>query len=310
MKIALCSDLHLEFGSISLENTENAEVLILSGDILVAADLNELGDSTGLIVNGRNKSETYHKFFQECSERFPNVIYIMGNHEYYHGDFATSLDIIRQRLSYLENVFIMERQTMVIEDITFIAGTLWTDMNKEDPLTLQHIRGYMNDYRIIENSNEVVNYKAPVYKKDENGEYITQKIGEINSLIEDGFEFKTRPAKFTPELSVVEHKLMLDTIKATVESNASNKYVVIGHHAPSKLSTKPRYQKDVLVNGAYSSDLSEFILDHPQIKVWTHGHTHDVFDYMIGGTRIICNPRGYDAYEDRADNFELLFFEV
>ena len=53
MKIALCSDLHLEFGPISLENTENAEVLILSGDILVADDLNELGDATGLMVNGK-----------------------------------------------------------------------------------------------------------------------------------------------------------------------------------------------------------------------------------------------------------------
>jgi len=31
---------------------------------------------------------------------------------------------------------------------------------------------------------------------------------------------------------------------------------------------------------------------------------------MIGGTRIICNPRGYDMYEDRADKFELCFFEV
>jgi len=294
MKIALCSDLHLEFGSISLQNTENAEVLILSGDILVADDLNELGDATGLIVNGKNKSEQYHKFFQECSERFPNVIYIMGNHEYYHGDFATSLDIIRERLSYLDNVFIMERQTMVIEDVTFIAGTLWTDMNKEDPQTLYGIKGYMNDYRIIKDSRTFT--ETEIWMFNENNEPYTGK--------------QKLPSKWTPEASVVEHKLMLDTIKATVESNASNKYVVIGHHAPSKLSTKPRYQKDVLVNGAYSSDLSEFILDHPQIKVWTHGHTHDVFDYMIGGTRIICNPRGYDMYEDRADNFELLFFEV
>ena len=309
MKIALCSDLHLEFGTISLENTEGAEVLILSGDILVAKDL-RARDEYGIMVNGRDKSEMYHTFFQECSARFPNVIYILGNHEHYHGDFATSLDIIRDRLAYLDNVYVMERQTMVIEDVTFIAGTLWTDMNKEDPQTLYGIKGYMNDYRIIENSNRVVNYKAPIYKKDENGEYIMQKIGEINSLVEDGYEFKTRTANFSPEDSVVEHKLMLDTIKATVESNANCKYVVIGHHAPSKLSTKPKYQKDVMVNGAYSSDLSEFILDHPQIKVWTHGHTHDVFDYMIGSTRIICNPRGYDAYEDRADKFELLFFEV
>jgi predicted phosphodiesterase len=294
MKIALCSDLHLEFGPISLQNTENAEVLILSGDILVAADLNELGDATGLIVNGKNKSEQYHKFFQECSERFPNVIYIMGNHEYYHGDFATGLDIIRERLSYLENVFIMERQTMVIEDVTFIAGTLWTDMNKEDPNTLYGIKGYMNDYRIIKDSR--TNVDTTIIHFDDTGEPMEMPV--------------TKPSKWSPEASVVEHKLMLDTIKATVESNPTCKYVVIGHHAPSKLSTKPKYQKDVMVNGAYSSELSEFILDHPQIKVWTHGHTHDVFDYMIGGTRILCNPRGYDAYEDRADQFELCFFEV
>ena len=308
MKIALCSDLHLEFGPISLQNTENAEVLILSGDILVAKDL-RARDEYG-IMDSHNKSEMYHTFFQECSARFPNVIYIMGNHEYYHGDFATGLDIIRERLAYLENVFVMERQTMVIEDVTFIAGTLWTDMNKEDPQTLYGIKGYMNDYRIIDNSNEVVHYKKSIYKKDEEGNYITEKVGEVNTTIVDHYEMDTRPGKFTPELSVVEHKLMLDTIKATVESNPDCKYVVIGHHAPSKLSTKPKYQKDVMVNGAYSSDLSEFILDHPQIKVWTHGHTHDVFDYMIGSTRIICNPRGYDAYEDRADKFELLFFEV
>jgi predicted phosphodiesterase len=294
MKIALCSDLHLEFGPISLQNTENAEVLILSGDILVAVDLNELGDATGLMVNGKNKSEQYHKFFQECSERFPNVIYIMGNHEYYHGDFATGLDIIRERLSYLENVFIMERQTMVIEDVTFIAGTLWTDMNKEDPNTLYGIKGYMNDYRIIKDSR--TNVDTTIIHFDDTGEPMEMPV--------------TKPSKWSPEASVVEHKLMLDTIKATVESNPTCKYVVIGHHAPSKLSTKPKYQKDVMVNGAYSSELSEFILDHPQIKVWTHGHTHDVFDYMIGGTRILCNPRGYDAYEDRADQFELCFFEV
>jgi hypothetical protein len=73
---------------------------------------------------------------------------------------------------------------------------------------------------------------------------------------------------------------------------------------------KPDYHGDHLTNGAYSSDLSEFILDHPQIKLWTHGHTHDVFDYMIGDTRILCNPRGYILYENRADEFELLFTEV
>jgi hypothetical protein len=58
------------------------------------------------------------------------------------------------------------------------------------------------------------------------------------------------------------------------------------------------------MNGAYSSDLNDFILDHPQIKLWTHGHTHEPFDYMIGSTRIVCNPRGYSGYEARADEFD------
>jgi hypothetical protein len=64
------------------------------------------------------------------------------------------------------------------------------------------------------------------------------------------------------------------------------------------------------MNGGYSSELSEFILDHPQIKLWTHGHTHEPFDYMIGDTRIVCNPRGYINYEGCADNFKLQFIEV
>ena len=61
--------------------------------------------------------------------------------------------------------------------------------------------------------------------------------------------------------------------------------------------------------GSYS-DLSEFILDRPGIKLWTHGHTHENFDYMIGSTRIVCNPRGYDGYEDIADNFSLKVIEL
>jgi hypothetical protein len=35
------------------------------------------------------------------------------------------------------------------------------------------------------------------------------------------------------------------------------------------------------------------MLDRPQIKLWTHGHTHHPFDYVIGECRVVCNPRGY-----------------
>ena len=47
MKIALASDLHLEFADINIQNTENADVLILSGDILVAEDLHNHPEKIG-----------------------------------------------------------------------------------------------------------------------------------------------------------------------------------------------------------------------------------------------------------------------
>ncbi len=298
MKIALCSDLHLEFGSISLENTENADVLILSGDICVAKELYEKDTHS----HGDDKTSKFHTFFQECCERFPHVVYVLGNHEHYHGDFAKSLGNLREHLGYLVNLHILEKEYVQLGDYMFFGGSLWTDMNKEDPITIQRIKGYMNDYRIIEDSNEVVHFKSPVYGRKEDGSMDFDNVISV--------EFHTRNAKFSPEKSVTEHKETMRLLKEALASRPTEKWVVVGHHAPSKISTKPQYERDVIVNGAYSSDLSEFILDHPQIKVWTHGHTHHNFDYMIGSTRIVANPRGYINYEEQADNFTLQFIEV
>ena len=284
MKIALASDVHLEFGEISFENTENADVLILSGDICTAVDLMVKDDIGFFDKNVR--SEKYHKFFQECGERFPHVIYIMGNHEHYNGDYRNTITTLRDRLSYIRNLRILDKDVFVVDDVTFIGGTLWTDMNREDPITLMQISGMMNDFRCVQNSNRVTIFK------DEDG------------------KFHQRKSRFTPEDAVEDHKQMMDYIRIMIEGKFDQKFVVVGHHSPSKQSTHPRYKEEVVMNGGYSSDLNDFIMDHPQIKLWTHGHTHEDFDYMIGSTRIVCNPRGYINYENRADRFELKFLEI
>jgi Icc-related predicted phosphoesterase len=103
---------------------------------------------------------------------------------------------------------------------------------------------------------------------------------------------------------------MIEYIQTVIEGKFDQKFVVVGHHAPSKLSTHARYRHDTLMNGAYSTSLDEYIIDHPQIKLWTHGHTHEDFDYMLGSTRIVCNPRGYINHEERADRFELKTVEI
>jgi hypothetical protein len=286
MKIAIASDIHLEFGDLDIENTDNAEVLILSGDICVAADLDMRDRRQTELGFARYRSERFHDFFERCSANFPHVIYVMGNHEYYHSDFATELDEVRRKLEYLPNLYILEREVKVIDDVTFIGGTLWTDMNNQDALTLYHMRTMMNDFRVITNSTTPVHFRTP-----------------------EG-EFKTRVGKFSPEDSVEEHVKMKQYIQSVVQGNHDRKYVVVGHHSPSRCSTHEMYADDTVMNGGYSSNMDEFITDHPQIKLWTHGHTHHVFDYVIGETRVICNPRGYAGHEVRADEFELLTVEV
>ena len=294
MRIALASDVHLEFGPLEINNTDSADVLILSGDICVARDLTDRDMHN--LMGEHTKNHRYHSFFETCAARFDHVIYIAGNHEHYNGDYATSISHLKSKLGYLKNLHVLEKETITLGDTTFVCGTLWTDMNKEDPRTLSSIRGMMNDYRIITNSSKKVTFKS--YMPDpENPD-------------KDFFTFQERDATFCPEDTVEDHKAMLAVIREAVAANPAGKFVVVGHHSPSKLSTKPQYQDDVIVNGAYSSDLSELMLDHPQIKMWTHGHTHHEFDYMIGTCRVVCNPRGYDGYEQQAVDWKLKTFEV
>jgi predicted phosphodiesterase len=289
MKIAIASDVHLEFGQLQLANTQNAEVLILSGDICTAVDL----QPTGLV--GSAKWDRYMDFFTACSVNFPHVVYVMGNHEHYHGDFATSITIIRDALSHLENIHVLDKEVWEHGDHVFIGGTLWTDMNGEDEMTMRHVERRMNDFQICKNSNEVVSYR----------------VWDDTDGISKKTKFKTRHATLSPQHVVEDHKAMLKFIETTYNMIPPwQSTIVVGHHAPSKSSEHPKYKHDQLMNGAYNSRLDNFIMDRPGIKLWTHGHTHEDFDYMIKGCRVVCNPRGYINYEERADRFELKYVEV
>ena len=284
MKISLVSDVHLEFGDLDFDNGQGAEVLILGGDICVAHDITQR-DPYG-VMGPEYRSNRFHDFFQRCHDRFPHVIYIVGNHEYYNGDFATSFAHLKDVLGYLPRLHVLEKESITIGDITFLCGTLWTDMNAEDPDTLYRIRRHMNDFRIIKDSRNPVHYKDP-----------------------EGV-FHTREGRFSPETSVEEHRAMLKFVEESIAANPTGKYVVVGHHSPSRLSTHPQYADQTMVNGAYSSNLDEFIMDRPQIKLWTHGHTHHEFDYMIGSCRVMCNPRGYDGYEQQAEQWQLKTVDI
>ena len=141
MRIQIVSDLHLEFSDINIQNTNNADVLILGGDIMVASKVLKPESEYGI---------RFRDFLKRVSFQFPHVIYIMGNHEFYSdGRWFDSIEIMRAACGIHENIYMLERDTKVIDDVVFVGGTLWTDMNKFDPLTLHAVRDMMMDYRAI-----------------------------------------------------------------------------------------------------------------------------------------------------------------
>lgn len=269
-RVAVCSDLHLEFADITLPG---GDILILSGDIMEAKKFKKSMYNPDLVLlpNERTdrRPDRWARFFEEECRKYQEVIYVLGNHEFYSGKFGEQTYAhIREQLP--DNVHLLENETVDIGDVTFVGATLWTDMNKGDPVTLFHMKSMMSDYK-----------------------YITNHYPATNLYY-----------RLQPEVTVETFYRSRDYIKAVVENDPGRKYVVVTHHAPTRLSTHPRYAHETIMNGAFSSDLSEFIMDHPQIKVWTHGHTHDPFDYTLGETRIMCNPRGYFGYEESAKLFD------
>jgi len=263
MKIKLVSDLHMEISPYEVINDQNYDVLILSGDIMISQPFHDYPDTTDISEPSKYKMMAwrFRQFLKDCSERFPKVIYVAGNHEFYHGNFYAGLQYLREECDVYPNIFFLENDYVIIDDIAFIGATLWTNCDNLDQLTMYYMKMGMNDYRLITH--------------DKNGY-----------------------RKLIPEDTVTRHVDSMTYFNRTIKKlkeDGVTKFVMVTHHSPSFMSHDSRFDSNDPLNGAYHSNLSEFILDNPEIVLWTHGHTHESRDYTIGDTRIVCNPRGYDT---------------
>ena len=101
MRVALASDVHLEFGDLILKNDDNADVLLLAGDICVAKEL-PFTDS--------RYYERFHNFFSRCASEFKDVIYISGNHEHYHGTYDETHNILKTQLAKHTNIHVLDKE--------------------------------------------------------------------------------------------------------------------------------------------------------------------------------------------------------
>ncbi len=248
-KIRVMSDLHLEFGPLNLEPM-NEDVLVLAGDI-------------GIYTDGAVWARDYAR-----RTHIP-VVMIAGNHEFYRNNKHRShtvnstinaLKIIAESeplLTFLEE----DDDVAVIEGVTFIGCTLWTDyaLDGNAPLEMVGAACIMNDHRLI---------------------------------------WQTQINKFSPENALHRHSFSVARLRA-VFGGFNTPVVIVTHHLPSRRSINERYSGNGL-SAAYASNLDDLV-EASNAALWIHGHTHSSCDYMIGNTRVLCNPRGYAGHEVNPD---------
>ncbi|HXX86401.1 MAG TPA: metallophosphoesterase [Casimicrobiaceae bacterium] len=186
------------------------------------------------------------------------VFYVAGNHEFYGGSIAATIAELKH-LCAGTNVRVLDNDEVIFEGVRFLGATLWTD------------------FRLFGNS-----------------EMRTVAIAQALELIRDFSRIRVGEAEqrlFAPADSAA----LFDAHAAWLDRKLSEPHagptVVITHHAPSPRSIHPRFA-DSPLNACFVSD-AERLIDGSRVGLWIHGHTHDSFDYVLNGTRVVCNPRGY-----------------
>jgi len=141
-KIGFCSDIHLEFGPITLLNKDNIDLLILAGDICTPH------------LWGKNHNNSMRRikdeqlaFFRSVSDQFPYTLYIPGNHEHYHGDVTKTDEIIAAEMPV--NISTSNYLTAQFDGFGIVATTLWTDFNGGNPYDFMSANMGMNDFRLV-----------------------------------------------------------------------------------------------------------------------------------------------------------------
>jgi Icc-related predicted phosphoesterase len=275
MKIQVVSDLHLEFDDPPELNNAGADVLVLGGDTCLAEHIyrnpRKLYSVDGTEVDPKQVMikdwhgwdvKKWREFFDHVNRSWDHVIYIIGNHEHYSGRWDRTEDVLREELEHYPNIHLLEMDRLVIDDMQFLGASLWTDFNRQDPLTVLAARDLMNDYKAIANFNQ--------------GSY----------------------RKLHPNTTLAKHNTTVAWLGSMLAAH-DMKTVVCTHHAPSLRSTHPKYASQHHMNGCFVSDCDFLIEGNPNVVLWTHGHVHDPWDYNIGQCRVVCNPRGYPGEGSR-----------
>lgn len=236
MQIASMSDIHLEFGvPIPRAAQINADILILSGDITTLPRIDRLKT----LLAGWEKP----------------VLYVLGNHEYYHGSLpmAAIRDQFRDYCAAeLPQLQILDNQSITIDGVQFFGGTMWTDFGAGNAIAMITAHQKLNDFRHIHSRNQ---------------------------------------RRLTPEETRAFHQQFKLALQLWLETPLSGPRVVITHHSPAH-HPQTIYRTSPIQTAFVSEDMLPILMEQP-IDAWFYGHTHEHDQRMIGSTHVISNQRGY-----------------
>jgi predicted phosphodiesterase len=185
------------------------------------------------------------------------VLYVPGNHEFY-GDSVAGTARTLKHLCAGSKVQVLDNDEVIVKGVRFLGTTLWTD------------------FRL---GGEAMRATAMAHASRSMRDFSRIRAGESSALL------------FTPADAAALFTIGAAWLASKLAEPFAGSTVVITHHAPSPKSIHPRFA-DSPLNPCFVCD-AEHLLDGQRVRLWVHGHTHDSFDYMLNGTRVVCNPRGY-----------------
>jgi predicted phosphodiesterase len=186
------------------------------------------------------------------------ALYVPGNHEFYGSSPGATLNQLRA-LSEGSSVRVLSDEAVVIGGVRFLGATLWTDF--------------------------------ALYGT---GDAVREAQAQGAALLRDFSRIALDPpaeSMFQPRHALRLHERSRGWLREQLSERLDGPTVVITHHAPSPRSVHPRFASSP-INPCFVSDLED-LMNGEHVPLWIHGHTHDSFDYAVGGTRVVCNPRGY-----------------
>lgn len=257
MKIRILSDLHLDINKRQPLTFNKSKIFtVICGDI----------------------SGNIKQTLKWIKSNVKQGVFVEGNHIGYDSKHSIQYieKVLCQQYPTTAPITYLKNNYKIVDDVVFVGGILWTDfcLFGKDMQTLYKIFAtqMINDYRYNNTNNKHL-----------------KKETELNF---EELVIKKWIRKLTASDTVDMFNATLCNIEQVCQRFPDKKIVVVTHHAPSEKSVPEMYLTDK-TTPAFASNLEQFILDHPNIKLWCHGHSHTACDYQIGNCRIICNPRGY-----------------